>query len=937
VYNSDGSIEYSSRIVQRTGSNPNPNVLHRPYSSRPNVDRTIDHNSAFHGSSNIFEPISARPRLTKSSSSILMARKNILDKSIPGASFRSNDHRQTLSRAGLMKNASATPVNRPASLSRNLGPHDPTSTMARSFPTRQIISTNPIPGRQPLNTPTFGNNSQSQGQARSMITRRILQKHFGNTNTNRTALFSTLPHSTMRQDLRQVLQNGENDQLYSRRKSDNLLITGNTNTLAKNSAQQSHNENVNVPSVVGGSVSLMSETTSSVLSSPTRRIPHQTLADQIYSRTLIEDTQSVGSYCSVDPPGADGQHLTEYLSEQFSDGSSYDTFGDDQESYVELCDNDEESSIRNDEEFSNRNDEEFSIRNDPPDPSENDQYYRNVTSDKSESCEGTEEFEESYVEREDAYKPAKKGIMRDIRLYEDESSCSSFNDDDDGNHNYKMHLSINRDDDSRYLDSGDSSSVSLVPRQHNRVDNQKSTSPRQYNRVDNQKSTSRFSSDISFEYDQDQKISPPKRVSSFKSNKTTLAEPVYSREKDNVVNTQDQSPENWLAQQISRRKLTDLITSSHSLEPKATNIKCQNDISSSTSEFNIDFEEVTAKEYMEQNENLVSISNDNREFQNDISSNTSEFNSDVEEFAAKEYIENQNLMSTSNDNRDIELEEFAAQESMEQNNNLVSFQNTSNNNTDAEIIEMENSRKFSVDMETLLETDNDQDFKIQSNGSYSTITSNNPIININTRDHRSSISSPKDDTTAKGSTTNIENKKERREMNQKNSDSIEGSKRRKKVIKKISKKNKVFDDASTEEESLKDKDTAKRKMTCKYKLDTKNAPNGNGSNMTKNRYVELSADKRILKEKDLKKKKEGDDELRKKMILQRTNDAKDRKKTSNRQNDKTAKKDRTSSKIQSTRRPKQVKKPTRKYDEAVGFEDKSVMSLIDKLKGYELR
>merc|ERR1740139_1520295 len=106
-----------------------------------------------------------------------------------------------------------------------------------------------------------------------------------------------------------------------------------------------------------------------------------------------------------------------------------------------------------------------------------------------------------------------------------------------------MHLSINRDDDSRYLDSGDSSSVSLVPRQHNKVNNQKSTS--------------RFSSDISFEYDQDQKISPPKRISSFKSNKTTLAEPVYSKEKDNVVNTQDQSPENWLAQQISRRKMTD--------------------------------------------------------------------------------------------------------------------------------------------------------------------------------------------------------------------------------------------------------------------------------------------------------------------------------------------------------------------------------------------
>merc|ERR1712238_264153 len=136
------------------------------------------------------------------------------------------------------------------------------------------------------------------------------------------------------------------------------------------------------------------------------------------------------------------------------------------------------------------------------------------------------------------------------------------------------------------------------------------------------------------------------------------------------------------------------------------------------------------------------------------------------------------------------------------------------------------------------------------------------------RDHRSSISSPKDDTTAKGSTTNIENKKERREMNQKNSDSIEGSKRTKKVIKKISKKNKEFIDASTEEESLKDKDRAKRKMTCKYKLDTKNAPNGNGFNMTKNRYVELSSDKRILKEKDLKKKKEVDDKIRKNMILQ---------------------------------------------------------------------
>ena len=97
VYNSDVSTENSRRIVQRTGSNPN--VLHRPYSSRPNVDRTINHNSAFHGSFNSLEPISARPQLTKSSSSIVMARQNILDQSIPGASFHNNNQRQTVSRA----------------------------------------------------------------------------------------------------------------------------------------------------------------------------------------------------------------------------------------------------------------------------------------------------------------------------------------------------------------------------------------------------------------------------------------------------------------------------------------------------------------------------------------------------------------------------------------------------------------------------------------------------------------------------------------------------------------------------------------------------------------------------------------------------------------------------------------------------------------------
>ena len=631
----------------------------------------------------------------------------------------------------------------------------------------------------------------------------------------------------------------------------------------------------------------------SVISSHTRRSSHQTLADQIYSRSLAEDTQSVVSCRTLDPPGADSQHLTEYLSEQYSDDdSSYDTFGDDQESYVELCDEDED---------------EFSVRSDPPNA---------ITSSKSEVYEDSEDSENSDIEE---------------TMYSDESSCptSGFDfddedddddDDDDNKYNCKMRLATDR----HHLDVGGSppgTSSGLVGRQN---DEENSRKP-----------TSRFSSsDISFEYDHEigppkrtssfkaeklassaepvrsKEISPPKRTSSFKAKEISSAEPVRSKGNDSTVIDQEESslesPRNWLAQQISRQKTTGLKASSNSLDPGATKNEPQS-------------------HSLEPTSTII-------EPQNDASSRNSEFDSDLEEFAYQESME---LASTSNDNRDAGPK-----------------------------VETEKMRKLTAP----LEIDDDLDSDPRNSRSYSANTRKHSSIDIDapealktksgvlSLDERATTSKiaysslSKDDTTMKSSMAKIENKQERRKnepgKKYKNRDLIEGdSKRRKNTIAEYSRKNKEFAGVCSPEESSKDRVLEKRNNTGNDVLDTKNVLKENGSKMTKNRDVELGADKRLLKENGIKKKKRkkkketDDDELSKKLSSKRKSDTKDKNKSADRQHGKTTKKDRaTSSKIQGTRRPKQVKvkKSSSKSERTAGFEDKSVMSLIDKLKAYEL-
>jgi hypothetical protein len=952
VHNSEVSIANSTRrmALQRAGSNPN--MLQRSVSSRPQLGRqnsstlngsfnnleqmpiparsrlmksnsfqmtrqdlsenslsgmnsrpqlgrnNTNQNSTFNGSSSNLNgssnnleqiPIPARPRLMKSNS-FQMTRQDLSDKSISGTSFHNNNQRQTVSRAGLMRNASArnlTPVNRISSLGNSL--HLPPNndnvqrpTLARNLSNRSMMSTNQMPGQQPLNRSTSGNESlgnslhlppnndnvQRPAMARAMSNRSIIstnqmpgqqplnrstsQRYPSNANANagngnNNALLSTSTHSAMRLGSQQALPTETNSQLYRRSHSEDLLRNGNAETMTNNVAQQSQNGMVNSqwadhnkgpPSVVGGSMSVMSDG-SSIITSHTRK-SHQTLADQIHSRSLIEEMQSVVSCRSLDPPGADSQHLTEYLSDQYSDDdSSYDTFEDDEESYVELCDEDEE---------------EFSARNDHPNA---------VTSSKSELYEETEDSEES--EESNAGDDSSYTSMYN-------SSDDDDDDDNDNKYNYKMRLATNM-----HLDAGSSpsgTSSGLVQEQNNEEDSRKSTS--------------RFSSDISFEYDQE--IGPPKRISSFKAEKLSSAEPVHSKEKDNdnVVIDQEESslgsPRNWLAQQISRQKITDLNASSNSLEPKATNIELRSPS-------------------LEPEDTKIDP-------QNDSSSSTSE-----------------SVCDPSTSEFDSDLEDFAAKESMEQNGNSRSYSaNTRKHSSiDIDAPEALNTKSGVLRADERVTTSTDQLSQI-------------------------AISSPsKDDMTMKSSITKIENKQERRKnepgkKKYKNRDLIEGdNKRGKNIITKHSKKNKECADVSSPEELLTGRDPEKRNNAGNDALDTKIASKENGSKMTKNRDVELCAGNGLLKEKDIKKKKRkkkketDDDELSKKLSPKMKNDTKVKKKSNDMQHDKATKKDRvSSSKIHGTRRPKQVKKSQRKSEKTAGSEDKSVMSLIDKLKAYEL-
>merc|ERR1711907_220330 len=97
------------------------------------------------------------------------------------------------------------------------------------------------------------------------------------------------------------------------------------------------------------------------------------------------------------------------------DDSSYDTFGDDQESY-------------------DNHNEEFLSRNIQPDVSGNDQFSNYASSDESESCNQSEVSDEGF--------------------YSDNESCRrNFHDDDNSSSHCKMSLSAKELDDSSYSHS----------------------------------------------------------------------------------------------------------------------------------------------------------------------------------------------------------------------------------------------------------------------------------------------------------------------------------------------------------------------------------------------------------------------------------------------------------------------------------------------------
>ena len=353
-------------------------------------------------------------------------------------------------------------------------------------------------------------NSKSMYSQRPGVMRGSSQRSLGNNNVLLNAASSAQYNPNMRSENLQLSYIGMNNAQRSMSSTKPTSIAG--DSVLVMSGVSIHGNSVMSTSGVSVDTSVMS--TRSLRSSPP-----QSLADQIYSRSRHSrqsDTQSLASYGTYgDPPGVDSNHFSnKKRSKAYSDDVSFKTFQDDQESYV--------------------------TSNDPPDKFDDDQSCRDVTRDKPDPDEGSRRSYESSDDRQSFYS-------------EDDSVVSNFDDDDKNSYTKPLSRKTADADDYRQ-ESGGSVSADSV--------NSDSSRGRRNKRAPG-KSPSRFSSDLAFEFDRE--MSPPERTPSFKYRK--VADSNKKDKEDVVAKAPQQEPLNWLAQQISTRKSTDMNVSSQSLEP----------------------------------------------------------------------------------------------------------------------------------------------------------------------------------------------------------------------------------------------------------------------------------------------------------------------------------------------------------------------------------
>jgi hypothetical protein len=320
-------------------------------------------------------------------------------------------------------------------------------------------------------------------------------------------------------------------------------------------------------SISGDSVMPMSgeSVDTSFMSSRTLRSSSpQSLADQIYFRSRQSDTQSLVSF--GDPPGVDSNHFSnKRRNKAYSDDASYDSFRDDQKSYV--------------------------TSNDPPDMFDDDQICRDITRYKPDPDDGrNRSYESSVCDDQQSF------------YSEDDSDVSNFDGDD--KNSYTRPLSSNTANADAYRrESGGSISASSVSSDSSTRGHRNERAPG--------KPPSRFSSDLAFEFDRE--MAPPERIASFKFEKVA-----DSNKKDNdnknrvdvVATTPQQESLSWLAQQISTRKLTDMNVSSRSLEPAGSSTDDQIDSYSKNSTFESNFEDIIASDAIGHSSNILSMSQD---------------------------------------------------------------------------------------------------------------------------------------------------------------------------------------------------------------------------------------------------------------------------------------------------------------------------------------
>jgi hypothetical protein len=162
--------------------------------------------------------------------------------------------------------------------------------------------------------------------------------------------------------------------------------------------------------------------------------------------------------------------------------------------------------------------------------------------------------------------PTKVKYERQVLYNEGDSKASSFDEGD--MYNYKIRLSKNTgkaDPDPCGQECGESVSGASI-------------SSGSCGETSVGKSSSRFSSDLAFEYDAE--IAPPQRSSSVSQARVKNPKKKENDKKDKLAvesAVPRQESLNWLAQQISNRKLTDTYVGSRSLEPEGASTDGQID------------------------------------------------------------------------------------------------------------------------------------------------------------------------------------------------------------------------------------------------------------------------------------------------------------------------------------------------------------------------